>query len=530
MASESTTTADLIRIWRGCQKRWEPYSDDPILRVPDAIQAALQQTTSIPSQLRPSLPPSHLPIYSLLHFSLPPSSDDYTDEALQFSNRATGGVEKAALLGTLAPPSGLIQAAASALPQRWLDGMEGVLWKGRGWPLWVVPYWALLSQVHDTRSAWQYANSWISRQAKQGDEYRKAASGVQAVLKTLGWGGSLKGFHPNTTSITVLAGFLSEHRLSDLQVSLHTQLTERRLRQSALMMRSTALGPQFFNQLHSAHASKATRPYTSIDPDRFPPRRVGTAIEDGTFTELGLTIFVGGNHWITAVIDFTNRSISIADSLHTPLAHYTEEVIKPLQWYILQHEPEPNIEPFSLHELPCGRQTDGFSCGFLALNALEHYFFPTTPLVPPHRVNCGRMDTFVRIARAHLDTIANVVSFPRSSCFYNHYSLLPLGIPRFACGRLLRCKYHHPIQQQQTVLGERRRVYHPGPWLHKARCYLPQFSHPLYSSLIKSPPEFSTRSASPSRHVVVIGILPGGRSESEFSSTPSIGQCMFRYL
>ncbi|KAF8232076.1 hypothetical protein L208DRAFT_1274027 [Tricholoma matsutake] len=104
----------------------------------------------------------------------------------------------------------------------------------------------------------------------------------------------------------------------------------------------------------------------------------GEKLARGVCHKLGMITNINVNHWVTIVLDFTNHLILYGDSLHQ--LHHHDLIIE-LEWWIHHH----TGFTFEVKDSPVSHQTDGYSCGLLAWNALVIYFLGKKgyPLIKP---------------------------------------------------------------------------------------------------------------------------------------------------
>jgi hypothetical protein len=148
-------------------------------------------------------------------------------------------------------------------------------------------------------------------------------------------------------------------------------------------------------------------------------KAVGDANKSGTCTELGLTIFVRvlpngtsqlpgadtpGNHWVSVVINVTEKSILYGD----PFQHAVPlELVLMLQWWLRHYD----TEDYTTAELVCGHQDDAHSCGLLSFNAMAHKFLPDIyPLICPKACDAGRVEVWIRIIGYLKEMVSNSLS------------------------------------------------------------------------------------------------------------------------
>jgi hypothetical protein len=80
------------------------------------------------------------------------------------------------------------------------------------------------------------------------------------------------------------------------------------------------------------------------------------------------------NHWCALIIDATKHTLHYGDPMGSPPP---AELIGVMGWWLGLSF----TEEFTMQALPITRQTDGFSCSILTINALAHYVIPSTLLL-----------------------------------------------------------------------------------------------------------------------------------------------------
>jgi Ulp1 protease family, C-terminal catalytic domain len=113
-------------------------------------------------------------------------------------------------------------------------------------------------------------------------------------------------------------------------------------------------------------------------------------LQNGTTT---LPIESEGDHWVSVIIDAETNTLMYGNPLHYPPP---PELVNMLRWWLKHYL----NEEFTLTDLPCAQQQDGYSCGVLAVNGLAHHFFPESiPLIAPDACDAGRVNAWARIIR-----------------------------------------------------------------------------------------------------------------------------------
>jgi hypothetical protein len=105
-------------------------------------------------------------------------------------------------------------------------------------------------------------------------------------------------------------------------------------------------------------------------------------------SSLGLIMHIHSNHWVALVIDFAHGLLLYGDPMGQTMPSIVEDTYN---WWLGQH----CNSTFDIKSLPCTLQDDTFSCGLLAVNALEHHFLPAEyPLIAKSAVAIGHIQCF----------------------------------------------------------------------------------------------------------------------------------------
>ncbi len=106
---------------------------------------------------------------------------------------------------------------------------------------------------------------------------------------------------------------------------------------------------------------------------------------------------IEGNHWVTVVVDITTEEIGYGDSFGSP----PPELVQVLHWWLTRH----GFKEYKIKNLWCTQQMDSFSCGIIAMNTLQHHFFPESPLLDPAECTTGRL-TMLNDILDHVDVVS----------------------------------------------------------------------------------------------------------------------------
>ena len=169
--------------------------------------------------------------------------------------------------------------------------------------------------------------------------------------------------------------------LNLLQVNLIDHHTDR----DAIVIEDT----DFIRCLHRAFDRRYSRPRQGSIHKR------GTALGRGDHRYLATIANCFGCHWVAIVIDFHTHTIWHGNSLGWAI---DPDMLTLLEWWTTEY----SISKFTVNHLPITHQSDTFSCGLLAWNALANFFLPERfPLIAVEKVAAERLQLFLRISDHH---------------------------------------------------------------------------------------------------------------------------------
>lgn len=283
-------------------------------------------------------------------------------------------------------------------------------------PLWVLTYWSEAHHARLMQQTWQSAKLWVELHCRGSLEGRELQRNVLQVFHGLAFSADLSGPEIGLGSTANLAALLSDQRLTGSHIHQMTALLRRRLDNNATLISEIhAADLEFYELLQDAMAQDITildthRRYASL-------RAIELDLIHGFKTSVGGIIWIRGNHYVPFVLNFAQRYLSYGDSMN-PKGRIPPSVSSVFMWWIQRlisqssalepGNPFPDSPSEWLQQLPIAiqRAGDDFSCGVLALNALEHHLLPEiVPLLPAdrHIISQARMKAFVAIANIHLD-------------------------------------------------------------------------------------------------------------------------------
>jgi len=254
-------------------------------------------------------------------------------------------------------------------------------------PFWVVTYWKEVYELLSDKELWSHAASWAKTQQKY------LPHGVMDTLRHLSWQCVLPHSKAEVRGATALLSsqFISTDIIDELTGRLSVQLKNDG--QEGLLR---------FPKTYLVLLGKAYQAALSNDRSKYKTpnclEQAGTLIREGKVAKIYLVLGVltanrphceatdlmeaekQGNHFMAIVIDIKEKTLLVGDSLGFWVP---QEFISMVEWWIhLYHDdlPSGSFNGLRIEKLPCTTQSDGFSCGILAVNSLEHYFWPSTKL------------------------------------------------------------------------------------------------------------------------------------------------------
>jgi len=248
-------------------------------------------------------------------------------------------------------------------------------------PFWVVTYWKEAYEVLDDKDLWSNATSWVKT--------KKAylPHGIMDTFRCLPWTYTLPHSREKVREVARLLSsqYITTDVVDELTGKLSTRL-ERDGQKGLLRLPKTHL-------LLLGKAYQAAL-VNDLSYKRNCLEQAGTRIREGNVTKIYLVLGVltadrprceatdlmedkRGNHYMAIVIDIKQKILFVGDSLGFWVP---PDFVRMMEWWIQLYDPLGTFDGFQTEKLPCTTQSDGFSCGILAVNSLEHYFWPSTKL------------------------------------------------------------------------------------------------------------------------------------------------------
>ncbi|KAJ7200399.1 hypothetical protein GGX14DRAFT_572153 [Mycena pura] len=364
--------------------------------LPFAAQAAEYSLLEIPSDILPQIPSSTLSITDLLSRSLPPRySDDHGMGQDIFSGRSPSD-EIGMFIHLLQIPScSMVNAIRKGFRSAWLSGKKSIslpFSPNVNFAFWAITYWCRVLDACEGRDFWEDCERWVAKQRRSRDELR-AQLRVRTFFQTTQWGETLQvlGIPMNALGILLSSAYLPAV-VVDCMVALQAG------RLAAVAGGSAAHDPDntlivdttladFLDQYHPIVDGVPTGRITTSRGGQKYLERLGAWLRDPTHRYLYLALYRRPKHWTTALIDSDARRIHYGDGLNWAKPQEFSNAL--LLWLRLQLGVEFSISD----NLPRAAQTDGTSCGIIAVNTIAHNVFGDSLWVEAS-ANVMRMNAF----------------------------------------------------------------------------------------------------------------------------------------
>jgi len=262
-------------------------------------------------------------------------------------------------------------------------------------PLWVLEYWSKAHEVLEQKEFWIPAVAWLKQ--------RKNHEALN-TLRQVPWN-----YHTpdtelkNALDISDLALLCSERWLGTAQMDTMSVVLNDRLASCQIQV---SVQPNNFFQKLLALYRLARDTYSTDKPTNF-IRKLADNLKSGTvpfactavavrLTENEVVLPDGqekpSNHrdWCALIINVNQRTLHYGDPMGSPPP---AELVAVMAWWLNLSFPEA----FTFQMLPITQQADSFSCSILTINALFHYFIPSTSLLLNNNTTCllARSDVLI---------------------------------------------------------------------------------------------------------------------------------------
>ncbi|KAJ7604607.1 hypothetical protein DFH06DRAFT_1386901 [Mycena polygramma] len=340
--------------------------------VPPVVQAARRSMLKIPDSFAKNLPPKTMSISQLLQCDLPPASSDTMELDFDFfsATEPTDNIEE--ILPFLGIPSPtMLDSMNAALGQAWFDGKNSIrTWinPGVACPFWVVTYYREILDAYESKIAWLRAEAWLDRLGKTEEE-RTLKLTIHGLWTVLGWHGSLGAFG-DMQVIRLAALFSSDYLGTNIVDALMTVLASRlRLsddpRSNNTLIVDTTFA-SFLGMFPPIVDGTATGPIRASSSAQAYLKKYGAWFHEEGMRHLHLVLHRPPEHWTACSLDFSTHRARYGDSLGWGRPKDFFDAIE--VWLKETGHPAFTVAD----DLPCAKQTDGFNCPVIAVNAIAH--------------------------------------------------------------------------------------------------------------------------------------------------------------
>ncbi|KAL0949786.1 hypothetical protein HGRIS_009824 [Hohenbuehelia grisea] len=338
--------------WIGVGKK---YPKDPPLEIHWAKRAAF----AIPESLLNLLPHAASSVSMLLQTRLPEQSSKMAlSKDTAWFSPDPAATDPVCLLERPIPSKAFLAILEKASGQAWFDKAQSVVDRryndGRDrLPLCAMTLWTEMVRVKGVQEEWR----------------RGIIGRVKDHLRVISWDAYLQHIQ-GQISTRRLATFLGTAWLSDDEINLMMEDIAHRI--TAEQRKDVLVAKLDFSNAITAYRKWKGTPSESAH------RRLGRYEDEIKAKEprwLYFPVHVNGNHWICVYVDFEKRTYGYGDSLSGFFS------IPPLRFFnSLNTWLKKTFSGRFKNQgesMPCGSQSDSFSCGIVAANAIEHAVFDT---------------------------------------------------------------------------------------------------------------------------------------------------------
>ncbi|KAF5326015.1 hypothetical protein D9611_000001 [Ephemerocybe angulata] len=342
---------------------------------------SLEDSLELSTPDRVLLAPDDLPVPQFLEFKLPEwlsQSKDCPCSLRTSPDEPNADLVNVQLLNRPLHPEACINRLLQVYEDNWGKGHRSVIddhFETERLPPRIIILWKELNRLKKGQNLWGTAWKWCQRMAKR-TRTKKDMAAVIDVLNTLPWNLPTdvdKGYVTNLN----LSRFLGTAFLTDGDLLFMTAAIAERLPQGSFAS-SQVLGT-YFPQLLDKGSS--TRYLKKV----FDAKRA---------KKLYFPLNVNGNHWIAVKVDFVEKTISYGDSLPDGFK-VPKDFEKALQDSLKSTLGLTKFKSTG-NTLVHGVQEDGYSCGLVTANTIEHELFQDALWTPNDAVR-HRLSWFMRL-------------------------------------------------------------------------------------------------------------------------------------
>lgn len=333
-----------------------------------------QEFESIPDTYDSLLPPPHISVSSLIEsYAFNTTSiGASTPLSLAFSEEgpALGPFSSSDLaIPYLGLKGDFVMQLGAKARQEWLAGKRSVIIKGCpvSLPFWVLAFWKKAICAMEAKRQWIKAKAWLKKNIHLVDTpkpFQETVLRLQNILDTVQWKSTQK-MGKCLLDPYFLTELFASDQISSSVIDAVMNLISNRVANTSHIRHTLVEGLRMEYGLH-ADAKEWERYDDSKDLKSI--RRISDRIREENVKALIFPTLVHGNHWVIFEIDFENKIISYGDS--TSKNPLRSDLLVIERWL-----KQIGYPMFPLRRLKHGHQDDGYSCGVMVWNMVEHRLF-----------------------------------------------------------------------------------------------------------------------------------------------------------
>jgi hypothetical protein len=249
------------------------------------------------------------------------------------------------------------------------------------YPLWLISIWvAFLDFKRDVRGPWVKSSDWLAQQkkvSKRNPALVELVDEARQILSMLPWGCAKPAGLSDTEAAFNLWRFLGPNWLASSQQNDMLELIRQKVdADPALAGKIRVEGVDLTPKIIEAFQAGADT-YCTARSFRWIRELFDDLLRDkaALITTAHLGDITKEPHWVGLVVDASKpvTQILYADSFGKSMP---PSLFAAFRWVVDQHTTAAQ----SPGKLPVGPQQDGFSCGMLVDNSLQHFVDPAIPL------------------------------------------------------------------------------------------------------------------------------------------------------
>ncbi|KAJ6622147.1 hypothetical protein B0H10DRAFT_2431921 [Mycena sp. CBHHK59/15] len=356
------------------------------------IHNIAKENFEIPQSIHYDIIPSPMmSIAKALEFPIPLecTSDDSPQPFQYFSMAAPDIMDKNTTVQRLRHlpilEAKVIRKLAQHSRQAWPNGSQSVMYSHLGgvvahYPLWLISVWvAFLDFKRDVQGLWVKSSDWLAQQkvSKRNPVLVELVDEARQILSMLPWGCVKPAGLSDTEAAFNLWCFLGPNWLASSQQNNMLELIRQKVDADPALagkirVEGVNLTPKIIKVFEAgADTYRTTRSFRWIRELFDDLLRDKAAL----ITTAHLGKITKEPHWAGLVVDASKpvTQILYADSFGKTIP---PSLFAAFRWVVDQHTTAAQ----SVGKLPVGPQQDGFSCGMLINNSLQHFVDPAIPL------------------------------------------------------------------------------------------------------------------------------------------------------